>query len=71
MIEPRTVQTGADVAGHYDELDAVYREIWGELVHHGRWRTGRETVAAATDALSDAVAQRLAAAAGQHLADIG
>jgi tocopherol O-methyltransferase len=71
MIEPRTLQTGADVAGHYDELDWVYRETWGEHVHHGLWRSGRETVAEATDALSDLVAERLAPRAGHHLADIG
>lgn len=71
MIEPKTLQTGADVAGHYDELDAVYREIWGEHVHHGLWRSGRESVAEATDALSDLVAEQLASRAGNHLADIG
>ena len=65
------MQTGADVAGHYDELDSVYREIWGEHVHHGLWRTGRESVAEATDALSDLVAARLGAKLGQQLADIG
>ena len=71
MIEPKTLQTGADVAGHYDELDAIYREIWGQHVHHGLWRTGRESVAEATDALSDLVGQKLGAAPGDHLADIG
>lgn len=71
MIEPKTPQRQADVAGHYDELDAVYREIWGEHVHHGLWRSGRESVAEATNALSDFVAERLAAKPGEHLADIG
>ncbi len=71
MIEPRTPQGQADVAGHYDELDSVYREIWGEHVHHGLWRSGRESVAEATDALSDLVAERLGARPGDHLADIG
>ncbi len=71
MIEPKRAQTGADVADHYDELDAVYREIWGEHVHHGLWRTGRESVAEATDALSDLVAERLAPEAGDRVADIG
>ena len=42
MIVPNAPQSAADVAGHYDELDAVYRAIWGEHVHHGLWRTGRE-----------------------------
>jgi len=71
VIEPKSLQTHGDVAGHYDELDAVYREIWGEHVHHGLWRSGRETVAEATDALSDLVAERLAPRAGDHVADIG
>jgi tocopherol O-methyltransferase len=71
MIEPKTLQTGADVAGHYDELDEIYREIWGEHVHHGLWRTGHESVAQATDALADLVAGRLAPAPGDRLADIG
>lgn len=71
MIEPRTLQTSGDVAGHYDELDWVYREVWGEHVHHGLWSTGRESVAEATDALSDHVGALLAPTPGAHLADIG
>jgi tocopherol O-methyltransferase len=71
MIEPKTPQTGAHVAGHYDELDSIYREIWGEHVHHGLWRTGRESVAEATDALADLVAERLSPGAGGRLVDIG
>jgi tocopherol O-methyltransferase len=71
MIYPNEVQTAADVAGHYDELDAVYREIWGEHVHHGFWRTGRETPEEATEALVELVAERLALAEGQAVCDIG
>jgi tocopherol O-methyltransferase len=71
MIEPKTHQTGADVAGHYDELDEIYREIWGEHVHHGLWRSGRESVEQATDALSDLVGYRLDPKLGQNVADIG
>jgi tocopherol O-methyltransferase len=71
MILPNAPQDEADVAGHYDELDAVYRQIWGEHVHHGLWRTGRESPRAATEALVDLVADRLALAPGQQLVDIG
>lgn len=71
MIEPKTAQYPADVAGHYDELDPIYREIWGEHVHHGLWRSGRESVAAATDALSDHVGDLLDPESGQRLVDIG
>jgi tocopherol O-methyltransferase len=71
MIVPRQAQTSADVAGHYDELDRVYREVWGEHVHHGLWRSGRESVAEATDALTDLVAERLEVRRGDRLIDIG
>ena len=60
MIIPRTTQNAADVAKHYDNLDRFYREIWGEHVHHGLWRTGRETPLEACEALSAAAADRLA-----------
>jgi tocopherol O-methyltransferase len=71
MILPREEQDAADVSGHYDELDAVYRRIWGEHVHHGLWRTGRESPREATEALIETVAQRLEPHPGQALCDIG
>jgi tocopherol O-methyltransferase len=71
MIIPRAPQTAADVASHYDELDEAYRTIWGEHVHHGYWRTGRETAAQAAAALVDLVADRLGLAPGQRVVDIG
>ena len=71
MIIPGEAQTAEDVAGHYDELDAVYRSIWGEHVHHGLWRTGRETPREATEALIELVAGLLDPAPGQALCDIG
>jgi len=71
MIVPNAPQSAADVAGHYDELDAVYRAIWGEHVHHGLWRTGSESPLEATEALADLVAERLDLAPGQAVVDIG
>ena len=41
MIHPHGKQVRG-VAVHYDTLDQFYREIWGEHVHHGYWRTGHE-----------------------------
>ena len=71
MILPGKPQTAADVGGHYDELDPVYRAIWGEHVHHGLWRTGRESPREATEGLIELVAEKLAPQPGQTLCDIG
>ncbi len=71
MILPNRPQTTAAVAAHYDELDPFYREVWGEHVHHGYWRTGRETPAEAAEALVELVADRLELASGQSVCDIG
>ena len=71
MIFPREPQSAADVGGHYDELDETYRSIWGEHVHHGYWRSGRETPEEATEALVALVAERLELSPGQKLVDIG
>ena len=71
MIYPDRPQSAADVARHYDELDVPYRRIWGEHVHHGYWRTGRESAAEAAEALVRLVAERLAPEPGQRGVDIG
>lgn len=71
MIRPNHPPSAADVARHYDELDIPYRRIWGEHVHHGYWRSGRESAAEAAEALVRLVAERLALAPGQRVVDIG
>jgi tocopherol O-methyltransferase len=71
MILPGKPQSAADVGGHYDELDRVYREIWGEHVHHGLWWTGRESPREATEVLIEHVADWLELRPAQELCDIG
>lgn len=71
MILPDVPQTAVAVADHYDELDPIYRRVWGEHVHHGLWATGRETPAEAVEALSDTVADRLRLKPGEACVDIG
>ncbi|KNC19108.1 methyltransferase type 11 [Arthrobacter sp. RIT-PI-e] len=71
MIIPRTDQDAAAVADHYDELDPLYRRLWGEHVHHGLWTTGRETPTQAVEALVDTVGERLSLAPGEAGVDIG
>jgi len=71
MIVPDARVTPDDVRCHYDELDIAYRRIWGEHVHHGYWKTGRETPAEAAEALTALVGERLGVRTGQRLVDIG
>ena len=71
MIYPRRDRGHAEVADHYDELDSIYRRLWGEHVHHGLWRTGNETPHEAVNALSDLVGERLSFAPQEHLVYIG
>lgn len=71
MIVPKISQNAAAVADHYDELDPIYRRVWGEHVHHGLWSTGRETPADAVEALVDTVGDRLRLVPGEACVDIG
>jgi tocopherol O-methyltransferase len=71
MIESSTLIDCEDVARHYDQLDRFYREIWGEHVHHGLWRTGSETSVQATRALVDAVIAAARITPGMKICDVG
>ncbi|MDQ0117920.1 class I SAM-dependent methyltransferase [Pseudarthrobacter sp902506025] len=71
MIVPDISQNAVAVADHYDELDPMYRRVWGEHVHHGLWATGRETPAEAVETLVDTVGDRLGLLPGQACVDIG
>jgi len=63
--------SGADVAFHYDELDYFYRDVWGEHLHHGLWRTGREDRETAVRQLAQLVAEQIQAGPGRRICDIG
>ncbi|MEM6326776.1 MAG: methyltransferase domain-containing protein [Bacteroidota bacterium] len=69
MIVSRTPSDPAAVAAHYDRLDAFYREVWGEHVHHGLWTTGRETPEAAAEALASRVVEAVGDA--RDVVDVG
>jgi tocopherol O-methyltransferase len=71
VIVPDIPQNAVAVADHYDELDPIYRRVWGEHVHHGLWATGRETPAEAVEALVGAVGDRLRLMPGEACIDIG
>ena len=67
----RAITTGDEVALHYDELDPLYRKLWGEHVHHGLWETGRESAREAVEALSRHVAARAGITADTRVCDVG
>lgn len=72
MIVPRgEAATPADVARHYDHLDRWYREIWGDHVHHGLWRSGRESPAEACRQLVLETADAAGIGAGSQVVDVG
>lgn len=59
------------VARHYDQMDDVYRQVWSDHAHHGWWRTGRESVAEAVNALVDLVGDAARVHAGTRVVDVG
>ena len=71
MIRPSRPISPEAVADHYEDLDSVYREVWGEHVHHGFWRTGRESAAEAVEELVELVAAAAGVGPGTEAVDIG
>jgi tocopherol O-methyltransferase len=61
----------AAIAAHYDELDPFYRAVWGTHLHHGYWRSGRESVDEAVLALSRLVATRAGITSDSRVCDFG
>jgi tocopherol O-methyltransferase len=71
VISSRTKIERDDVASHYDELDHFYRDVWGNHVHHGLWRTGGETREQAVLQLVELVARGARVEVGTRVCDIG
>jgi tocopherol O-methyltransferase len=59
------------IATHYDELDDAYLQIWSEHAHHGLWRTGRESVDEAVQALVEETADAAGIGPGSRVIDLG
>jgi tocopherol O-methyltransferase len=71
MIESSIQESPSTVASHYDDLDLFYREIWGLHVHHGYWKSGKETSVEATVALVDHLISNLSIKPEFKVCDIG
>ncbi len=71
MIASRIPIAPEDVASHYDELDAFYRDIWGDHVHHGLWLHGNESREEATRLMVEMLAAEARIGEGTRVCDIG
>jgi tocopherol O-methyltransferase len=61
----------AAVAAHYDDLDDLYRSLWGTDLHHGYWITGKESPDEAVGNLTRLVARHAAMKQGDRVCDLG
>lgn len=59
------------IVRHYDELSPFYRDIWGEHIHHGYWKTGAETKEEAQEQLIKELIARAGINNGCHVLDVG
>ena len=71
MITSSRAISPEEVASHYDELDRFYQRLWGRHVHHGLWRSGRETPQQAVEQLIDTVVEPLNLSGDQRVCDVG
>src|SRR5579862_1768054 len=71
LIASRLQPSAGEIAGHYDELDHFYREIWGEHVHHGLWLRRGDSPAKAARQLVDLVARHAGIKPGDRVCDAG
>lgn len=72
MIVPRAgISDPAAVAAHYDELDDLYRSLWGTNLHHGYWISGTESAEEAVANLTRLVAEHAGMKMGDRVCDLG
>lgn len=71
MIIPQGCVDVAAVAAHYDDLDDLYRGLWGTNLHHGYWITGEESPDEAVTNLTRLVAQEAGMKPGDRVFDLG
>lgn len=71
MIYSKNPVTTNEVAHHYNELDELYRRVWGEHVHHGIFQDHSDSKEVATARLTHEVAKELGVKPGAKVCDIG
>jgi len=72
MIVPRSgIADVSAVARHYDDLDDLYRSLWGTNLHHGYWMSGKESANEAADNLTRLLAREAAIKPADRVCDLG
>ena len=71
IIPPSGIADVAAVAAHYDDLDELYRSIWGSNIHHGYWISGSESSEEAISNLTQLVAREASIEPGDRVCDMG
>lgn len=59
------------VTEHYDLLSPYYYQLWGNHIHHGFWKTGKETKEQAQEQLIEELATKGGLKAGMKVLDVG
>lgn len=59
------------IIAHYDVLSPYYRELWGVHIHHGYWKTGKETKAEAQEQLIAELISRAGIGRTARILDVG
>lgn len=71
LPSPKSI-TSRDVGTHYDQLDELYRTLWGETLHHGLWeKRDDRSVKAGTERLLSLLLTALRPKPHSRIIDIG
>jgi tocopherol O-methyltransferase len=55
----------------YDAISPLWKELWGVHVHHGYWRTGKESKEKAQEQLTEELASRAKITRSARILDVG
>ncbi len=61
----------AKIREHYDIASPLYKELWGQHIHHGYWITGKESKEEAAQNLVDLLIQKSGLRRGSKVLDVG
>lgn len=68
---PTRMPLKEQIVRHYDEISSFYKDIWGVHIHHGYWKTGRETKEEAQEQLIRELLARAKVENAGRVLDVG